>query len=119
MKSDICCEFTYAFCRKLPAPRSGGLTVADSTLAAYTMPGAQSRLQKSQKAPAREIPPYLHRQGFIPRCEEDFGGGGAYPEIFVAQYPLGMGKESDVSRAKDAPGSLKAVFAAVIYEYVE
>ncbi|CDJ67394.1 GAMYB-binding protein, related [Eimeria necatrix] len=83
------------FLTKLPAPRSGGLTVADSTLAAYTMPGAQSRLQKSQKAPAREIPPYLHRQGFIPRCEEDFGGGGAYPEIFVAQYPLGMGKESD------------------------
>ncbi|PHJ21106.1 skip snw domain-containing protein [Cystoisospora suis] len=38
-------------------------------------------------------PPYGRRQGFIPRTEEDFGGGGAFPEIPVAQYPLGLGKK--------------------------
>jgi len=31
--------------------------------------------------------------GFVPREEEDFGDGGAYPEIHVAQYPLGMGRK--------------------------
>jgi len=37
--------------------------------------------------------PYGQRQGFIPRDEEDFGDGGAFPEIHLAQYPLGMGKK--------------------------
>lgn len=33
------------------------------------------------------------RQGFIPRVREDFGDGGAFPEIHVAQYPLDMGRK--------------------------
>ncbi|KAG7295262.1 Puff-specific protein Bx42 [Plutella xylostella] len=37
------------------------------------------------------IPPYGERKGWVPRKEEDFGDGGAFPEIHVAQYPLGMG----------------------------
>lgn len=41
-------------------------------------------------------PPYGQREGFIPRTEEDFGGGGAFPEIPVAQYPLGLGKKKTV-----------------------
>jgi len=40
-----------------------------------------------------KIPPYPVRVGWIPRNEEDFGDGGAFPEIMVAQYPLGMGRE--------------------------
>lgn len=59
-------------------------------------------------------PPYGQRRGWVPRQEQDFGGhfnsliwytmktvcyiwwkyvadGGAFPEIMVAQYPLGMG----------------------------
>ncbi|XP_058799473.1 puff-specific protein Bx42 isoform X1 [Phymastichus coffea] len=36
-------------------------------------------------------PPYGQRKGWIPRTEEDYGDGGAFPEIHVAQYPLGMG----------------------------
>lgn len=35
-------------------------------------------------------PPYGQRRGFIPRTETDYGDGGAFPEIAVAQYPLGM-----------------------------
>ncbi|XP_026466314.1 puff-specific protein Bx42-like [Ctenocephalides felis] len=36
-------------------------------------------------------PPYGQRRGWVPRQEQDFGDGGAFPEIMVAQYPLGMG----------------------------
>ena len=32
------------------------------------------------------------RKGFIPRVAADFGDGGAFPEIHVAQYPMDMGK---------------------------
>lgn len=39
-------------------------------------------------------PKYGHRDGWIPRCEADFGDGGAYPEIHVAQYPLDMGRKA-------------------------
>ncbi|KAJ6799218.1 SNW/SKI-interacting protein [Iris pallida] len=38
-------------------------------------------------------PPYGKRSGFVPRKPEDFGDGGAFPEILVAQYPLGMGRK--------------------------
>lgn len=40
----------------------------------------------------KEPPPYGKRQGWIPRKLEDFGDGGAFPEIHVAQYPLDMGR---------------------------
>ncbi|KAM0969652.1 hypothetical protein TB2_017495 [Malus domestica] len=39
------------------------------------------------------VPQYLKRQGFVPRKVEDFGEGGAFPEIHIAQYPLGMGRD--------------------------
>lgn len=35
-------------------------------------------------------PPYGQRKGWIPRAEADFGDGGAFPEITVVQYPLGV-----------------------------
>ncbi|KAI0194646.1 SKIP/SNW domain-containing protein [Astrocystis sublimbata] len=45
-------------------------------------------------------PPYQQRAGWRPRADEDFGDGGAFPEIPVAQYPLQMGKKgSDTSNA--------------------
>lgn len=33
------------------------------------------------------------REGWIPRSLADFGGGGAFPEVHVAQYPLNMGRQ--------------------------
>ncbi|KAM4056314.1 SKIP/SNW domain-containing protein [Hirsutella rhossiliensis] len=39
-------------------------------------------------------PPYGQRSGWRPRSQEDFGDGGAFPEVPVAQYPLDMGKKS-------------------------
>ena len=38
-------------------------------------------------------PPYGQRTGWRPRSQEDFGDGGAFPEVPVAQYPLDMGKK--------------------------
>ncbi|KAI9647184.1 mRNA splicing protein [Ciborinia camelliae] len=42
-------------------------------------------------------PPYGNRAGWRPRGQEDFGDGGAFPEIPVAQYPLDMGRKSTSS----------------------
>ncbi|KAJ8708070.1 hypothetical protein PYW08_010436 [Mythimna loreyi] len=50
------------------------------------------------------VPPYGQRKGWIPRAEEDFGDGGAFPEIHVAQYPLGMG-----ARGKESTSNALAV----------
>ncbi|KAF2483607.1 SKIP/SNW domain-containing protein [Neohortaea acidophila] len=38
-------------------------------------------------------PPYGQRSGWRPRGAEDFGDGGAFPEIPVAQYPLDLGRK--------------------------
>lgn len=39
-------------------------------------------------------PAYGARAGWRPRSAEDYGDGGAFPEIPVAQYPLDMGRKS-------------------------
>ena len=58
-------------------------------------------------------PPYGQRSGWRPRSQEDFGDGGAFPEVPVAQYPLDMGKKgtSKTSNALalqvDAEGKVK------------
>ncbi|KAI3872592.1 hypothetical protein MKW92_015802 [Papaver armeniacum] len=49
-------------------------------------------------AKANVIPPYQNRHGFVPRKPEDFGDGGAFPEIPVAQYPLGMGRKDEQAK---------------------
>ena len=52
------------------------------------------------KAPeASGPPPYLRRAGWIPRTVADFGDGGSFPEIHVAQYPLDMGKKGTSSNS--------------------
>ncbi|XP_039761606.1 puff-specific protein Bx42 isoform X2 [Pararge aegeria] len=50
------------------------------------------------------VPPYGQRKGWIPRVEDDFADGGAFPEIHVAQYPLGMG-----ARGKESTSNALAV----------
>jgi SNW domain-containing protein 1 len=41
-------------------------------------------------------PPYGQRRDWIPRTLEDYGDGGAYPEINIVQYPLELGKKKTV-----------------------
>lgn len=38
----------------------------------------------------------------ISRTEADFGDGGAFPEIHVAQYPLGMGSPANAGKKSNA-----------------
>ncbi|KPM43994.1 Pre-mRNA-processing protein 45 [Neonectria ditissima] len=52
------------------------------------------QLDQTQLVLKRSGPPsYGQRTGWRPRSQEDFGDGGAFPEIPVAQYPLDMGKK--------------------------
>lgn len=52
---------------------------------------------------ARSIaPPYGARRGFIPRSENDYGDGGAFPEIHVAQYPLDMAAPNSAGKKSNA-----------------
>ncbi|RMZ80354.1 hypothetical protein DV738_g2879, partial [Chaetothyriales sp. CBS 135597] len=44
-------------------------------------------------------PPYGQRTGWRPRTQEDFGDGGAFPEVPVAQYPLDMGKKGQATKS--------------------
>lgn len=50
----------------------------------------------------RTAPPYGKRKGWIPRSVDDFGDGGAFPEIHVAQYPMLMGKPDAESSNKSS-----------------
>ncbi len=43
----------------------------------------------------KEAPPYPRRKGFVPRRQEDFNDGGAYPELPLLQYPLDMGRADE------------------------
>lgn len=45
-------------------------------------------------------PPYGQRKDWIPRTEADFGDGGAFPEIHVAQYPLGKFEKKKSNQQK-------------------
>lgn len=60
--------------------------------------------------PKKKVPPYGQRQNFVPRAQEDYGDGGAFPEIHVAQFPLEIGrpavkKKASSAGSKDAGGS--------------
>lgn len=57
-------------------------------------------------------PAYGSRAGWRPSSAEDYGDGGAFPEIPVAQYPLDMGRKSSSSSNAlavqvDAEGKVK------------
>ncbi|CAH1263739.1 SNW1 [Branchiostoma lanceolatum] len=69
----------------------------------------QTQLMVARRASA---PPYGHRQGWVPRSAEDFGDGGAYPEVHVVQYPLDMGRKkakasNSLALQLDAEGKVK------------
>lgn len=56
------------------------------------------QLESSQLVVKRSgPPPYGQRISWRPRNPEDFGDGGAFPEVAVAQYPLDMGKKGTSS----------------------
>eukprot|EP01111_Echinosteliopsis_oligospora_P008966 TRINITY_DN2538_c0_g1_i1.p1 TRINITY_DN2538_c0_g1~~TRINITY_DN2538_c0_g1_i1.p1 ORF type:complete len:580 (-),score=210.13 TRINITY_DN2538_c0_g1_i1:94-1833(-) len=70
----------------------------------FSTEGNSSSYRNTQTAvrpvESKHIPPYGKRQGFVPRAVEDFGDGGAFPEIHVAQYPLDMGRKKSSSSSQ-------------------
>ncbi|XP_009775566.1 SNW/SKI-interacting protein A-like [Nicotiana tabacum] len=80
----------------LPAAKSATSTFYDHT----NDPWFKNRFgateaEKSAVIKATPVPSYLKRAGFKPSKLEDFGDGGAFPEIHYAQYPLDMGRKKD------------------------
>ncbi|GLT48525.1 hypothetical protein SLA2020_221450 [Shorea laevis] len=70
---------------------------------------SSSEAEKSLAVKAKPVPPYLKRAGFVPRKVEDFGDGGAFPEIHIAQYPLDMGRaKSSKAGSKILPVTVDA-----------
>jgi SNW domain-containing protein 1 len=86
----------------LPAPVNQYIVHADS--------GPAPAVAKP-KAP---VPPYGQRQKFVPRSYADFGDGGAFPEVHVAQYPLGMGKPGSRAAAPTPGGGAGAAQGAIV-----
>uniref|UniRef100_A0AAV1TDX8 SKI-interacting protein SKIP SNW domain-containing protein n=1 Tax=Peronospora matthiolae TaxID=2874970 RepID=A0AAV1TDX8_9STRA len=72
-----------------PAPVRSYPTFTDAETA------STPALDPSERTRAPTIPRYPLRvtSQFVPRRQADFGDGGAYPELHVAQFPLEMGKK--------------------------
>ncbi|XP_029453530.1 SNW domain-containing protein 1 isoform X3 [Rhinatrema bivittatum] len=91
----------------LPAPTQ----LSQDQLEAEEKVRAQRSRQTALVSSRREPPPYGYRKGWIPRIVEDFGDGGAFPEIHLAQYPMEMGRKKKMSNALavqvDAEGKIK------------
>ncbi|GCC35660.1 SNW domain-containing protein 1 [Chiloscyllium punctatum] len=91
----------------LPAPTQ----LSQDQLEAEEKARTQRVRQTALVASRREPPPYGHRKGWVPRTLEDFGDGGAFPEVHMAQFPLEMGRKKKASNALaiqvDAEGKIK------------
>eukprot|EP00746_Dinoflagellata_sp_MGD_P000884 gnl/MRDRNA2_/MRDRNA2_101647_c0_seq1.p1 gnl/MRDRNA2_/MRDRNA2_101647_c0~~gnl/MRDRNA2_/MRDRNA2_101647_c0_seq1.p1 ORF type:complete len:551 (-),score=139.69 gnl/MRDRNA2_/MRDRNA2_101647_c0_seq1:45-1658(-) len=86
------------FVKNLPKPQGVKplYEVGDSTLGSFK---AATPAGEEPKVAVAGAPPYGKRKGWTPRVAEDYGDGGAYPEIHCAQYPLEMGRQiQQVSR---------------------
>jgi SNW domain-containing protein 1 len=78
----------------LPRPRYTGEEEEQRQSVGPRIIGAdQAASQQLQVAKRSGIPSYGQRNNWRPRGNEDFGDGGAYPEVSVAQYPLDMGRK--------------------------
>lgn len=95
-----------SFLRRLPAPQRGkedALQVADPSLGSFQLGRQADEVTTVATLNVRAgPPPYGKRQGWAPRSLADYGDGGAFPEIHIAQYPLEMGK-SDRLQQKVVP----------------
>ncbi|TNN37075.1 SNW domain-containing protein 1 [Liparis tanakae] len=91
----------------LPAPTQ----LSQDQLEAEEKLRAQKCYSTALVSTRKEPPQYEHRKGWVPRSLEDFGDGGAFPEIHVAQFPMEMGRKKKTSNALavqvDAEGKIK------------
>ena len=56
--------------------------------------GPSTTVLKKLKEQSTRIPAYGERDDWVPRTQDDFGDGGAYPECHVPQFPLDMGRNA-------------------------
>ncbi|KAI9311920.1 SKIP/SNW domain-containing protein [Dichotomocladium elegans] len=85
----------------LPKPRQQATQSAPSQSTAQY----EKKLNQLVTTTNKRIPPYGQRAGYRPRVPEDFGNGGAFPEIHIAQYPLNMGR-TNVEQTEKSGGAL-------------
>jgi SNW domain-containing protein 1 len=91
----------------LPAPRHT-YTVRDGDAAADE-DTAMAPSAAAAAAPKKFVPPpYGRRAGFVPRTVEDFGDGGAFPEIHMQQFPRNMGRKEKKGTGAAAAGGAGA-----------
>jgi len=88
-----------ALSRALPTPAREYVVWKDEDKRKKSAPGTARTTAK--------IPGYGSRRGFVPRSLGDFGDGGAYPEVHVAQYPLGMGTKEEARSSSTAVVALE------------
>ena len=81
----------------LPAPKHRYNRPQEPTEAEIDAESSSSTAVPSSTG--KVIPSYLQRTNYLPLGLEDFGDGGAFPEIHVVQYPLNMGKPGVKSSA--------------------
>ena len=100
-------SITGSLAKALPKPKYTG---EHEKLSTHAVVGSDSLdlVPKQRTGP----PAYGSRAGWRPRSAEDYGDGGAFPEItHMAQYPLGMGSTMSSSNALavsvDGQGSVK------------
>jgi hypothetical protein len=82
---------TKTLSKLLPEPK-----YQDEKMSSRPLPDAAPPVEGRIVRKASGAPPYGQRSGWIPRTLDDFGDGGAFPEISIAQYPLEMGKKKGV-----------------------
>ncbi|KAI8324224.1 hypothetical protein GQ54DRAFT_74655 [Martensiomyces pterosporus] len=96
----------------LPEPKHDGSRQASGAERRQETGESLSSQALTLHSKASAVPPYGKRKGWVPKTAEDFGDGGAYPEIHVAQYPLGMGRKrakkgNALAKQMDAEGNVR------------
>ncbi|KAI8146604.1 SKIP/SNW domain-containing protein [Fennellomyces sp. T-0311] len=85
----------------LPKPRHSVQSSPSSSTPQY-----EKKVNQLISTRSAHIPPYGQRKNYRPRTHEDFGNGGAFPEIHIAQYPLDMGRKKDDRKGERSGGAL-------------
>ncbi|KAK6352594.1 mRNA splicing protein [Orbilia blumenaviensis] len=97
---------TKSLLSALPAPKQSSSSSSSNDAAGPKKPSgprivgansAESQLVLKRTGP----PPYGQRASWRPKSVEDYGNGGAFPEIPIAQYPLEMGRKPSASKSRN------------------
>jgi SNW domain-containing protein 1 len=99
----------------LPAPRREYYVYDDAAASASTAAAEAAARAEVVVGPA---PAYGHRQSFRPRGPEDFGEGGAFPEIPVLQYPRNMGNPSNAGTKKQVLATFDSATGGAMHDAV-